>query len=52
MQLRTVKKPKNKAYDFGWSGQGDQTVPRKNSVTKDSVEKEGNISENEVLILS
>jgi hypothetical protein len=48
MQLRTVKKPKNKAFDFGSSQNADTIPPRKGSIVKDQGEKEGHGSSNEV----
>ena len=35
MQLRTVKKPKSKAFDFGRETQADQSSVRKSSMNKE-----------------
>ncbi len=50
MQLRTVKKPTNKAYDFGSSRNGEQLPVRKNSINKDQSEKDAAGSSNEVIL--
>lgn len=49
MQLRTVKKPKNKAFEYGTNAQPEQTGTRKNSMSKETIEKEGAGSSNEVI---
>jgi hypothetical protein len=49
MQLRTVKKPKNKAFDFGRETQSEQVSGRKSSFAKDQGEKENAVSSGEVI---
>jgi hypothetical protein len=48
MQLRTVKKPKIKDFDFGNNGGNELTSTRKNSHSKEAGEKEIQESSNEV----
>jgi len=48
MQLRTVKKPKNKDFDMGNNTGNEINVTRKNSQSKDQGEKEIHESSNEV----
>jgi hypothetical protein len=48
MQLRTVKKPKNKAFDFGRDNSSEQISGRKTSFNKDQGEKEGGASSADV----
>jgi hypothetical protein len=48
MQLRTVKKPKIKDFDFGNNGANEITTTRKNSQSKEAGEKEIHESSNEV----
>jgi hypothetical protein len=50
MQLRTVKKPKVKDFDFGNNGGNEINLTRKNSVSKEQGEKEMQGSSNEVRI--
>jgi hypothetical protein len=47
MQLRTVKKQKNKAFEFGTSNKGDNLTLRNSSISKEHIEKEA-ASSNEV----
>jgi hypothetical protein len=47
MQLRTVKKPKQKDFDFGMINPDAQTAKKGNS-NKDITERDGNNSSNEV----
>jgi hypothetical protein len=48
MQLRTVKKPKNKAFDFGRDTPSEQPSGRKTSFSKDQGDKDGGNSSAEV----
>jgi hypothetical protein len=48
MQLRTVKKPKNKAFDFGRDTPSEQPSGRKTSFSKDQGDKDGGNSSGEV----
>ena len=48
MQLRTVKKPKNKDFDIGNNTGNEMNATRKNSQSKDQGEKENHESSNEV----
>ena len=50
MQLRTVKKPKIKDFDFGASTVNEITSSRKNSLSKEQGEKDVQESSNEAKI--
>lgn len=48
MQLRTVKKPKNKAFEFTEKEKNEHHSQRKNSINKEQSEKEALNDSNEV----
>jgi hypothetical protein len=51
MQLRTVKKPKNKEFDFGRDTPSEQPSGRKTSFNKDQGEKDAVNSSGEARII-